>query len=175
MPITVIGCVFRMKVLPSFAYVPIYFVYFMFNGKHGGFGNVQNGHSYIFFLYLCTFILSTILMNISMSPKYKSAWIYYAAPVGQPGRVLSGMYKAIITLYFFPYFLVISCAVVAIWGVSAINDVIFRAAGNIFPLARQNVVIVPAVRSRTASETIGIALGDGLRHQRPDRARRIDI
>jgi len=116
---------FRMKVLPSFAYVPIYFVYFMFNGKNGGFGNIQNGHSYIFFLYLCTFILSTILMNISMSPKYKSAWIYYAAPIGQPGKILSGMYKAIITLYFLPYFLVVSCAVVAIWGPEAINDVIF--------------------------------------------------
>lgn len=60
-----------------------------------------------------------------MSPKYKSAWIYYAAPIGQPGKVLSGMYKAIITLYFFPYFLVISCAVVAIWGPGAIKDVIF--------------------------------------------------
>jgi|SRR6185503_15797267 len=116
---------FRMKVLPSFAYVPIYFVYFMFNGKHGGFGNIQNGHSYIFFLYLCTFILSTILMNISMSPKYKSAWIYYAAPVGHPGKILSGMFKAVITLYFFPYFLVISGAVVWIWGADAINDIIF--------------------------------------------------
>jgi hypothetical protein len=35
------------------------------------------------------------------------------------------MYKAIITLYFLPYFLVVSCAVVAIWGPEAINDVIF--------------------------------------------------
>ena len=116
---------FKMKVFPVFAYVPIYFVYFMFNGKNGGFSNLQNGRSYIFFLYLCTLILSTILMNISMSPKYKSAWIYYAAPIGQPGKVLSGMYKAIVTLYFFPYFLVISCAVVAIWGPGAIKDVIF--------------------------------------------------
>jgi ABC-2 type transport system permease protein len=116
---------FRMKVLPSFAYVPIYFIYFMVNGKNGGFSNIQNGHSYIFFLYLCTFILSTILMNVSMSPKYKSAWIYYAAPIGQPGKILSGMYKAIITIYFLPYFLVVSCAVVAIWGPGAINDIIF--------------------------------------------------
>jgi ABC-2 type transport system permease protein len=116
---------FRMKVLPSFAYVPIYFVVFMFNRKNGGLDNIQNGHSYIFFLYFCTLILSTILMNVSMSPQYKSAWIYYAAPIGQPGKVLSGMYKAIITLYFFPYFLVISCAVVTIWGPDAIKDVIF--------------------------------------------------
>jgi hypothetical protein len=116
---------FRMKVLPSFAYVPIYFLYFMFSGKHGGFSNIQNGHSYIFFMYLCSFILSTILMNISMSPKYKSSWIYYAAPVGQPGKILSGMYKAIITVYFFPYFLVVSIAIIAIWGTDAINDVIF--------------------------------------------------
>src|ERR1700761_1131015 len=105
------------------------FISFIFRGSGSGntssFSDIQNGHSYIFFMYACSFILSTILMNVSMSPKYKSAWIYYAAPVGQPGKVLAGMYKAIITLYFFPYFLVVSCAIVAIWGTDAINDIIF--------------------------------------------------
>lgn len=116
---------FRMRVYPSFAYVPIYFIYFMFNGKRGGFGDLQNGHSYIFFLYLCTFILSSILMSISMSPRFRSAWVYYAAPVDRPGRILSGMYKAIITIYFLPYFAVIGAVVIAIWGTDAINDVLF--------------------------------------------------
>jgi hypothetical protein len=63
-------------------------------------------------------------MNISMSEKYKSAWVYYALPIGEPGKILSGMYKAIITLYFFPYCLVIGIVTVSIWGPQAINDII---------------------------------------------------
>ena len=119
---------FKMKVYPAFAYVPIYFLYFTLNGKgqdlQDRWARLQAGHNYVFLIYLCTFILSAILMNIAMSEKYKSSWVYYALPIGEPGKILSGMYKAIITLYFLPYCLVISIAVVAIWGPTAINDII---------------------------------------------------
>lgn len=118
---------FKMKVYPAFAYVPIYFVYITFNGSGSmseRLENVQNGHTYVFLIYLSTFILSAILTHISMSEKYKSAWVYYALPIGEPGKILSGMYKAIITLYFFPYCLVLSIITVAVWGPQAINDMI---------------------------------------------------
>ena len=118
---------FKMKVYPAFAYVPIYFVYITFNGSGSmseRLENVQNGHTYVFLIYLSTFILSAILTHISMSEKYKSAWVYYALPIDEPGKILSGMYKAIITLYFFPYCLVLSIITVAVWGPQAINDLI---------------------------------------------------
>ena len=118
---------FKMKVYPAFAYVPIYFVYITFSGS-GAISDrlekVQNGHTYVFLIYLSTFILSAILTHISMSEKYKSAWVYYALPIDEPGKILSGMYKAIITLYFFPYCLVLSIIIVTVWGSQAINDVI---------------------------------------------------
>ena len=63
-------------------------------------------------------------MNISMSSKYKSAWVYYALPIKEPGKILSGMYKAIIVLYFLPYCLVIATVIVAVWGPETINDII---------------------------------------------------
>ncbi|MDB5136439.1 MAG: hypothetical protein JWP37_3042, partial [Mucilaginibacter sp.] len=119
---------FKMKVYPAFAYVPIYFIYFALNGKGDSISNrwdkLQTGHTYVFLIYLSTFIMSAILMNISMSEKYKSAWVYYALPIGEPGKILSGMYKAIVTLYFLPYCLVLSIAIVIIWGPQAINDII---------------------------------------------------
>ncbi len=119
---------FKMKVYPSLAYVPIYFIYFALNGKGDSISDrwdkLQTGHTYVFLIYLSTFILSAILMNISMSEKYKSSWVYYALPIGEPGKILSGMYKAIITLYFLPYCLVLSIAIVIIWGPQAINDII---------------------------------------------------
>ncbi|MGZ3750305.1 MAG: hypothetical protein ACXVB0_10235 [Mucilaginibacter sp.] len=120
---------FKMKVYPAFAYVPIYFLYFALNGKGDTISDrldkLQSGHSYVFLIYLSTFIMSAILMNISMSEKYKSAWVYYALPIGEPGKILSGMYKAIVTLYFFPYCLALSIGILIVWGPQAINDIIF--------------------------------------------------
>lgn len=119
---------FKMKVYPAFAYVPMYFLYFALNGKGETVSDrvdkLQSGHTYVFLVYLCTFILSAILMNISMSDKYRSSWVYYAMPIGEPGKILSGMFKAIIFLYFLPYCLVIGIAIVAVWGPQAVNDII---------------------------------------------------
>jgi len=119
---------FKMKVYPSFAYMPIYFLAFALNGKGQSISErvdkLQSGHSYVFLIYMSTFIMSAILMNVSMSEKYKASWVYYAMPIGEPGKILSGMYKAIITLYFLPYCLVLSIFVVILWGPGAINDLI---------------------------------------------------
>jgi ABC-2 type transport system permease protein len=119
---------FKMKVYPSLAYVPIYFVYFSINGDgktlSDKFGNLQSGHSYVALIYLCTFVLAAVLTNITMSDKYKSSWVYYALPIGEPGKILSGMYKAVVSFYFFPYCIVIGIVTVAVWGFSAVNDLI---------------------------------------------------
>ncbi|MES2376156.1 MAG: hypothetical protein V4553_06250 [Bacteroidota bacterium] len=119
---------FKMKVFPAFAYVPIYFLYFAFNGKGQSitekYETMQSNASYIFLIYLSTFVLSTILQNVSQSAKYKSAWVYYALPIDQPGKILAGMYKAIIVLYFIPYCLVLSVATIVIWGPITINDIL---------------------------------------------------
>ena len=120
---------FKIKVYPAFGYIPIYFFVFVFNGKKSGsladsISALQSSSKYIFLIYLCTFILTSILGNISMSGKYKSAWVYYALPINQPGKILSGMYKAIIVIFFLPYCLVISIAIIAFWGPQAVNDVL---------------------------------------------------
>jgi ABC-2 type transport system permease protein len=119
---------FKMKVFPAFAYVPIYFLYFAFNGKGASFSEkyetMKGNASYIFLIYLTTFVLSSILQNVSQSAKYKSAWVYYTLPIDQPGKILAGMYKAIIVLYFIPYCLVLSIVTVIVWGPTTINDIL---------------------------------------------------
>ena len=119
---------FKMKVFPTFAYVPIYFIYFAFNGKGytlaEKYENIQHKPTYIFLIYMTTIVLSSILQNVSQSAKYKSAWVYYTLPIDQPGKILAGMYKAIIVIYFIPYCLIISIATLFIWGPSTINDII---------------------------------------------------
>ena len=130
---------FKMKVYPAFGYIPIYFLYFVLNGKGDDFAgrweNIRNGHSYVFLFYMSTFILSSILMHISMSEKYKSAWVYYSTPISEPGKILSGMYKAIITLYLLPYCIILSIITIAIWGPQTINDIILAIlVSNIYGL-----------------------------------------
>lgn len=119
---------FKMKVYPSLAYVPIYFLYFTMQGDgktiSDRFSNIQNGHSYVALIYLCTFVLAAVLTNIAMSDKYKSSWVYYTLPIGEPGKILSGMYKAIVSFYFLPYCVVIGIVTVSVWGFSALNDLI---------------------------------------------------
>lgn len=127
---------FKIKVYPAFAYVPIYFLYFSLNGKgslNDRFATLQSERGYILLVYLSTFIISAILQHISFSEKYKPAWVYYALPITQPGKILSGMYKAVVTLYYLPYCLVLAAVSIAIWGPQVINDLILAFfAGMIY-------------------------------------------
>jgi ABC-2 type transport system permease protein len=119
---------FKIKVYPAFAYVPIYFVYFAFNTKGANLNDkyeaLRHGQKYILLIYLSTFVISSILQNISYSEKFKASWVYYALPIQYPGKILSGMYKAVSTLYYLPYCLVLGVISVLVWGPSVINDVI---------------------------------------------------
>ncbi|QKJ30041.1 hypothetical protein HQ865_09820 [Mucilaginibacter mali] len=120
---------FKMKAYPSFGFVPIMFLYFTLStGKGMTMGQkmakVQGGASYVFLVYLSTIVLSTILTYITQSEKYKSAWVYYALPIGQPGKILSGMYKAVVTLYFLPFVIILGIGMSIVWGPQVINDII---------------------------------------------------
>jgi ABC-2 type transport system permease protein len=126
---------FKMKTYPSFAFVPIMFLYFTLINAHGTLpekmAKVQNGQNYIFLIYLSTIVLSSMLMMVSQSEKYKSAWVYYALPIDKPGRVLAGMFKAIVTLYYLPFCLLLGIGMVAVWGPRVINDVILAFLINL--------------------------------------------
>jgi ABC-2 type transport system permease protein len=118
---------FKMKVYPQFAFIPVYFAYFTLSGNGDvdeHFYKLQHGKSYIFLLYFSSIVMASILQQVSQTEKYKAAWIYYSSPIIKPGKILAGMYKAITTLYFLPYFLVLGGTCVAIWGTDVINDII---------------------------------------------------
>lgn len=118
---------FKMRVYPSFAYVPVYFFFFLMQGGTS-FSEVWEGLSegtgYIGLLYLTTFVIMQAINYISMSEQYKSSWIYYSAPVEKPGEIIAGAYKAMWVKYFMPFMLAISAFVIAVWGAGMIFDVI---------------------------------------------------
>lgn len=119
---------FKMKVYPAFGYIPIYFLYFVLNGPGQDLSerweNFTTKNYYIALVYMCSFAIAAVLSQVSMSEKYKSAWVYYSTPISEPGKILSGMYKAILVIYFVPYCIVLSAIIIPIWGPAAINDIL---------------------------------------------------
>jgi hypothetical protein len=119
---------FKMRAYPAFGFVPIMFLYFALIGRGGSLGEkmsrLQHGTNYVFLIYLSTIVLSSMLTNISQSEKYKSSWVYYALPIDQPGKILSGMYKAILILYYLPFCIILGTAMAFVWGPLVINDII---------------------------------------------------
>ncbi len=151
---------FKMKVYPSFAYIPIYFIYFAMNTKgddlSSKFEDLQNSHSYIFLIYMCSLILTTVASNITMSSKYKSAWVYYALPIDEPGKILLGMFKAMLVFYYLPYCFVIGLLIISIWGYHAINDMILAIlVSTIYGMLSALFIIKGLPFSRPVSEKQG--------------------
>lgn len=121
---------FRVKVYPSFAYVPVYFIYFgFFSGRQENsfserWEEAKSGNMYILLAYITGFVLISVLQHVSHSEKYKASWIYFTTSHNQPGRLLGGMYKAVAIKYFFPYFVIVSAFSLSFWGLRVFNDLL---------------------------------------------------
>jgi len=118
---------FRMRVLPSFAFIPIYFFYLLTQNSNSVSDTLQHlpeTSRHLLLLYMTSFVMITALNYLTMSDQYKAAWVYYSTPVAIPGMVMTGAFKAILVKYFFPFFILVSLLVLYIWGVPAIWDVI---------------------------------------------------
>ncbi len=121
---------FKVKVYPAFAYAPVYLVFFIMTTSRKGnlserIEGYKNGSGYIFLLYLTAFVLITVLGQVTQSEKYKAAWVFFATPHNQPGKIVAGMYKAILCKFFFPFYAVVSLVGLYIWGLPVINDLLF--------------------------------------------------
>lgn len=121
---------FKVKVYPSFAFIPAYFVYFALSGDKRlslaeRWEQLKDGNKYTILIYMTGIILLTILQNVIFSDRYKAAWIYHVTPVRTPGEILSGMYKAIVVKFLFPFVLLIAIFCIGVWGPGVINDVLF--------------------------------------------------
>lgn len=117
---------FKMRVYPSYAFAPVYFVYFFLNnGKsfEDVWREMPEGNSYIWLLYLTFFVILNALNYITMSDQYKAAWVYYSAPIEKPGAILAGAFKAMWVKYFLPFMIAISIFVVAVWGAGTLLDI----------------------------------------------------
>lgn len=119
---------FKMRIYPAFAYVPIYFIYMFLlkdESMSAALQHLPEKKNRLFvLLYMSTFVLSQAITYVTISDQYKAAWVYYASPVGKPGNIMIGAFKAIWIKYFLPFYIAIAVFALYFWGITVMPDLI---------------------------------------------------
>ncbi|MGN6567340.1 MAG: hypothetical protein ACTHJ0_05275, partial [Flavipsychrobacter sp.] len=171
---------FKMRVYPTFAYVPIYFAYLITMGKEplkNIWASLPKRNVFLVLLYMSAFVMAQAINYVTTSDQYKAAWIYYASPVEKPGKVMDGAFKAVWVKYFLPYFFIISAFVISVWGVGKILDivvamvnvtlfiaVIIRFSYRAFPFSMMEQISNSGTKILRAFVTLIIPTGLGFGH-----------
>lgn len=118
---------FRMRVYPTFAYIPVYFFFVLNQNSEGfkyAFQHLHDRPKHLLLLYMSSFVMISAMSYVTMSDQYKAAWVYYSTPIQVPGRIMLGAFKAIWVKYFLPFFLTLSAFTLYVWGADALTDII---------------------------------------------------
>ena len=124
---------FKQKVYPSIGFVPVYFIFLFFvgfdNDSDGSGGtlveklqHMRESGSFVTLFYLSIFTLMTVFQSISQSERYKAAWVYHATPLRAPGELMTGVLKAVLVKFFYPYVCVLVAIGMPLMGVDIVND-----------------------------------------------------
>lgn len=118
---------FRMRVYPSFAFIPFYFIYLL--TQHGSsigdaFAHLGETSKFILLLYMSSYVLVNGMNYLVMSDQYKAAWIYYASPTQLPGKIMVGALKAMWVKFFLPFFTLLALFSIWVWGISIWPDIL---------------------------------------------------
>lgn len=126
---------YKLRVYPGFGMVPAVFVYFALNGE----GTLQErlaalpeSSSYILLIYFCFLLLTTPLLSSQYSNQQIASWLFHASPLKEPGWILSGTAKAIVSKFFFPTYLIMFILGISIWGLKVVDDFMLGFANIMF-------------------------------------------
>ncbi len=149
--------VYRMRVLPTLAYVPVYFVFLLSNGRarlSDTWAALPQSDKFLLLLYISGFVLLQAVSYLSMSDQYKAAWIYRTAPTAHPGRIMTGAFTAVWAKYFLPYFLAMTLFVLYTWGPGKWTDAL---------LALTNVTAFGVLAVRSGGRALPFSMAEKLK------------
>ena len=117
---------FKLTVYPGLAYFLLIFpLSFLGNGSTRSLSNIGESSLYIFFIYATALTGSTVRNAAVYSDQFKAAWIYQIIPIEHPAQVLTGTFKSLFLHFVAPIYLVLSVLIIALWGPSVIDDLIY--------------------------------------------------
>ncbi len=118
---------FRMRMITSLAYLPVYFVYLISSSRDSvgeTLRDLPNTNKFLMLLYMVSFVVMQSVSFLAMSDAYKAAWIYRTTPVENPGALVLGGITAVWVKYILPFFGAISLVVLSVWGLRTLPDIL---------------------------------------------------
>jgi hypothetical protein len=82
-------------------------------------------------IYISGFIFMGAILQLPFTESFKSAWMYYIAPVTQPGQIIRGAIKACLSKFFFSIALVVVLLGLYLFGPAIIPNLLF-GFGNVW-------------------------------------------
>ncbi len=124
---------FKMKVYPAIGYMIVIIVLMNLNMKNASFGDVaaqnsQGKTAVLLILYFSNLIIISALAQVTLSEKFKAAWVFFVSPVKTPGNLISGAVKACIAQFYFPVAASTLVVLTALGGIWVVPNVLFGMA-----------------------------------------------
>jgi len=117
---------FKMKVFPSIGYI-IVFGFMMFF-QHNSFsvlpGSSKLATPLLMIIYISSMLLSTAMLQLPYTDKFKASWLFFVAPIEKPGLVISGAVKCVMALFFVPLALVLVVLGLVLQGPSILPNLV---------------------------------------------------
>lgn len=117
---------FKLKTYPQLGFALAYTVGMSFQKTEGMF--------YLFALYFSGIYAMVAQLQLSVSDNYRASWVYGSAPIRQPGDVLVGSLKALITKLLLPFYILIATYILYQFGTDKIDDVLLAFSNSLVML-----------------------------------------
>lgn len=124
---------FRLQFYPLLGYIAVLiFIFVLRDRTHEGniLQNLRYSRSFLWFIYVPLFMVSSSLSFVAFNESYQAAWVYYSLPIDKPGHIVSGSLKTLFVKFFFPVFMIMFIFSFSVWGVAIIDDFIFGLIVN---------------------------------------------
>ncbi|ARK10292.1 hypothetical protein A6C57_08095 [Fibrella sp. ES10-3-2-2] len=122
---------FKLRTYPGLGFGLAYAIMMSLNHQSS---MAQGETFYLFILYFGGIYIMTALMQIAISDNYKAAWIYESSPMTQPGPLLAGGVKALITKLMLPYYCLLAGYVLYLKGPAVLPDVLLAFVNSLVML-----------------------------------------
>jgi ABC-2 type transport system permease protein len=125
---------FKIQFYPSLAYIAVFAFVFIFSSSKNyaaTWQNLPNTNSFLWFVYLPMFTISTAIGLIAFNENFAASWVYFSRPLQKPGSLISGALKSLLVKFMLPVVVILFAFAFYVWGYKIIDDFILGIFNNI--------------------------------------------
>lgn len=124
---------FKLQFYPGMAYIAFFIFVIVFNGGRNfeeQWAVLSSTAKYLPLIYIPLLSVSGGIIISTFNENFQASWIYYSAPVADPGEIIAGSLKALFVKFFFPVYALLFAFCLYIWGAPVIDDFVFGFFSN---------------------------------------------